>query len=141
VLLGIETPDHPVVGFVQFVLIPIWLLIGGILLFFLTITGYIGFAFNSYMIVAAMSTWGWIDSNLYDEVFAWLFVNFESNFIIGFMVYPVKELIGTFLELEDKKKFSPMNEWQAYFFVSLVYPYLYFINLAVSFPQLNTIPI
>ena len=63
------------------------------------------------MIVAAMETWGWLDANLYDEVFAWLFVNIESNFIIGFMVYPVKELIGTFLELEDKKKFSPMNEW------------------------------
>jgi len=57
------------------------------------------------------------------------------------MVYPIKELISTFLELEDEKKFTPMNEWQAYFFVSLVYPYIYYIALSVSFAQLNTIPI
>lgn len=85
------------------------------------------------MIMAAMSQWGWVDSNLYDEVFAWLFVNIESNFIIGFMVFPMKELISTFLELEDEKKFTPMNEWQAYFFTFLVYPYIYFISLSVSY--------
>lgn len=68
-------------------------------------------AFNSYMLFAAMAQWGWLDSNFYDEIFAWFFVNIDSNYIIGFMVYPTKQLIGTFLELEDDKKFTPMNEW------------------------------
>lgn len=65
------------------------------------------------MFFAAMETWGWIDSNWYDQIFAWLFVNIDSNFIVGFMVFPVKELMSTFLELEpvDGKHFTPMNEW------------------------------
>lgn len=54
-----------------------------------------------------MAQWGWLDSNFYDEIFAWFFVNIDSNYIIGFMVYPTKQLIGTFLELEDDKKIHP----------------------------------
>lgn len=106
---------------------------GGFLFVGATFSGYVGFAFWFYMLFAAMHTWGWVDNNLYDEVFAWLFVNIETNFIVGFMVYPTKELMSTFLELEDEKEFTPMNEWQAYFFTILVYPYLYFIGMVVSF--------
>ena len=140
VLLGLEAPTHPVVGIIQFFILPAWLLIGGSLLVILTISGYIGFWFNCYMIVAAWEAWGWVDSNFYDDIVKWFFVEIDSNYIIGFMVYPVKELIGTFLELEDNKKFTPMNEWQAYFFCLLVYPYIYFIALSTSLTQMTLIP-
>lgn len=49
--------------------------------------------------------------------------------------------MGTFLNLDDDEKFDAMNEWQAYFFVGLMYPYIYFISLSINVMQLNTIPI
>jgi hypothetical protein len=112
-LLGLNESSHPIVQQLQFLIIPLWIFLGGFLLIGLTGSGYIGFAFGAYMFIAAMETWGWIDANWYDTVFAWLFVNIDSNFIVGFMVYPVKELMSTFFELEpaETSKFTPMNEW------------------------------
>lgn len=140
-LLGLEQPAYPVVGLIHLVLIPIWLAFGAFIFFGITVSSYVGFAFWGYMFFAAMEQWGWVDSNVYDLVFSWLYVNLESNFIVGFLVFPTKQLIGTFLQLEDEKRFTPLNEWQAYFFTILVYPYIYFMALAVSFTQLVTIPI
>ena len=67
--------------------------------------------FHLYVALAAMEHWGWIESNIFDEIFGWWWMFIDSNFIVGFMVWPTKELMGTFLDLDEDDKFDPLNEW------------------------------
>ena len=93
---------------------------GSVMFFGLSLSGYVAITLHAYMLMAALHQWGYLTTNVYDDFFAWLYVNIDSNFVIGFMVWPTKELMGTFLELEEETKFTPMNEWQAYFFTILI---------------------
>ena len=89
----------------------LFIFIGVTFLIFIASGGYIAFAFSGYMFFEAMEHWEWIESNWIDDFFAWLYVNIESNIIVGLMVAPVKEVLSAYLYLEEENRFSMMNEY------------------------------
>ena len=85
-----------------------------------------GYVFNLYMILSAADTYGWVEPNIVDVIVKYIFNTIDASIFISILLWPFKEIIGVFLYLEDEKHFSPMNEFQAYFFMLIMYPFIWF---------------
>ena len=120
-----------------------------LLLIFLQVfeTFMVQFIFFMYMLLTAAEYWQWVDSNFIDVFYNWIFIFLQDNIIVNMLTWPLKELMSTFFNLDclngNRKKvhFNPMNEFQAYFFVVLIYPWIYFFSLIMNAYQLQTIPV
>ena len=57
------------------------------------------------------------------------------------MLWPFKEILEIFLYLDDEKHFTPMHEFQAYFFLGIMYPFVYFYSIIFSWFHMSITPV
>lgn len=67
-----------------------------------------------------------------DEVAKYYFQVVDNSIFVSIFMWPFKEVLSVFLYMEDEKHFSPMQEFQAYFFMLMMYPFIYFYSLLFS---------
>ena len=63
-----------------------------------------------------------------NAAFEFIFDYIDNSLFINVLLWPFKEILGIFLYLEDEKHFTPMHEFQAYFFLAIMYPFIYFYS-------------
>lgn len=97
--------------------------------------------FNFYMMLAAAEQWGWLGPNIFDEIFEFIFDQLDNNILISILAWPVKETLGVFLYIDEEEHFSPMNEWQAYFALITLYPYIWFYSQYFIWTHLSITPV
>lgn len=90
--------------------------------------------------LAAAEQWGWFGPNPIDSFFGFVFEQLDNNIIMGLGFWPIQEALGIFLYIDKEEHFTPMNEWQAYFFLITVYPYLWFYSQFFVWTHISIIP-
>lgn len=98
------------------------------------------FAFNVYMIFEAGDVYGWWGQNIIDETFKYIFDTLDSSIFINILLWPLHEILGVFLFLEDEKHFSAMHEFQAYYFVFITYPYIWLYSELFTWYHVSIAP-
>ena len=63
------------------------------------------------MFLEAGEKYEWFGPNAVEVGFKYFFESLNNSIFINIMLYPMREILGMFLYLEDEQHFSPMNEF------------------------------
>ena len=65
----------------------------------------------------------------------------HSYYINYILLYPIDFTSLVFQGIVGLKKFSPLNDVQAFYFIMIVYPYIYFVSFLETPIKIINIPI
>lgn len=92
------------------------------------------------MILEAAELYGWFGPNVLNEAFKYLFDSLDSSIFVNFMLYPMREILGLFLYIEDEGHFSPMHEMQVYYFFIVMYPFIWLYSELFTWYHISIAP-
>lgn len=79
--------------------------------------------------------------NFIDAGFRYFFETFDNSIFVNILLWPFKEVLSIFLYLDDEKHFSPMHEFQAYFFMTIMYPFIWIYMDIFAFFHMSIAPV
>lgn len=95
---------------------------------------------QTFLFLEIMEVWGWFGPNIIEEVLYAFTETWDYNFFTGFLEWPIHEALSVFLFVDRENHFKPMNEWQAYFFLFVMYPYVYFYSTFYNYTHVSVAP-
>ena len=83
--------------------------------------------FQLYMLLAAGKVWGWWADNFFEDVYDFLYNEVFSKWFLWILIFPTRTFIQLLLQLSNSQR---AEEWQAFVTILVLYPLIFFFNLA-----------